>query len=65
MILIDFGLAKYFNIEELMQSKVGTSYYIAPEVLDGNYNNKCDNWSLGVLLFVLLTGTVPFDGKTD
>ncbi len=48
-----------------MKSKVGTSYYIAPEVLLGEYNEKCDCWSLGVLLYMLLLGAVPFDGIDD
>jgi calcium-dependent protein kinase len=44
---------------------VGTSYYIAPEVISGKYNNMCDMWSLGVIMFMLLTGKPPFDGKHD
>lgn len=44
---------------------LGTSYYIAPEVLDTCYDSKCDIWSIGVIMFMLLTGKPPFNGQND
>jgi len=44
----------------------GTPYYIAPEVLDGKYNQSCDMWSIGVILFILVFGFPPFfDSSTN
>lgn len=60
--IIDFGLSKRQKKNEKLHNVAGTPYYMAPEVLDGNYDNKCDTWALGVLLYVLMSGYLPFQG---
>jgi calcium-dependent protein kinase len=64
LILIDFGLSKHFSQGEILTQKVGSCYYTAPEVLNGSYDHRCDVWSLGVLCYMLLTGSPPFFGKS-
>ena len=63
--LIDFGASNFFKENEKLTLKVGSPYYIAPEVLNKSYNEKCDIWSAGVVLYVMLTGNFPFVGKTS
>ena len=78
--IIDFGLSvllgkkdvKENEVTELkkygfkrMTTKVGTIYYMSPEVIKGNYDEKCDIWACGVILYTLLAGYPPFNGQTD
>eukprot|EP00929_Paragymnodinium_shiwhaense_P078603 TRINITY_DN40764_c0_g1_i1.p1 TRINITY_DN40764_c0_g1~~TRINITY_DN40764_c0_g1_i1.p1 ORF type:complete len:521 (-),score=155.91 TRINITY_DN40764_c0_g1_i1:111-1673(-) len=60
--LIDFGLCKVWDFKENMEDSCGTLKYMAPEVLQKKYTNKCDIWSLGVTTYTLLNGRTPFNG---
>ena len=63
--LIDWGGARYFSKNKKMSKVNGTPYYIAPEVLNEVYDEKCDIWSAGVIFYILLCGYPPFNGETD
>ena len=64
--IIDFGLSRHDDAEYgIMQTKVGTPYYVAPEVLRREYTNSCDIWSIGVITYILLCGYPPFYGDSD
>jgi calcium-dependent protein kinase len=77
--VVDFGISKIFdpsltnlqnekqgeNKLKKMDSQMGTLYFISPEILKGSYNEKCDIWSLGIILYYLLCGYPPFKGGND
>lgn len=64
--IIDFGLSRHDDTAtKIMNTKVGTPYYVAPEVLNREYTKSCDIWSIGVITYILLCGYPPFYGDTD
>ena len=63
--IIDFGTAKIFEKGQSQNHYVGSSYYMAPEILNRKYDEKCDIWACGVIMYILLSGRPPFDGIDD
>ena len=64
--IMDFGLSKIISPNERMVDGYGTLSYVAPEVLLRTpYNKEVDIWSMGVILFYMLTGKLPFRGKKE
>mmetsp|Transcript_28144 Transcript_28144/g.49885 ORF Transcript_28144/g.49885 Transcript_28144/m.49885 type:complete len:568 (+) Transcript_28144:74-1777(+) len=65
--MIDFGFSKFFDSKGgRLKTSCGTMAYVAPEVLGkGGYTSQCDLWSMGVIVFVLLSGRMPFRGKSE
>lgn len=64
--IIDFGLSRHDDtVHGIMKTKVGTPYYVAPEVLRREYTKSCDIWSIGVITYILLCGYPPFYGDSD
>ena len=63
--IIDFGTSLIFDPSKTLDEKLGTPYYIAPEVLNKKYNQKCDIWSCGVITYIVLSGIPPFNGAND
>jgi calcium-dependent protein kinase len=61
----EFKSARSFKNSKMLNKKVGNPYYIAPEVLKRKYNEKCDLWSCGIVMYILLTSKPPFSGTTD
>lgn len=70
--ITDFGLAKISNTKTFMKTFCGTLAYVAPEIIDGRfaidndkYSSLVDMWSLGCLVYVILTAHLPFSGSTQ
>ena len=58
--IVDFGLSSRIKKNQKLNNTVGTPYFIAPEMLKGEYDEKCDIWSIGVILYYMISGKFPF-----
>ena len=63
MKIVDFGTAVTIEKRKKLKLATGTRFYMAPEVFEGNYSEKCDIWSIGVICYMLLCGKNPFVGR--
>lgn len=61
----DFGNSTIFDPDCRLSGCFGSAYYIAPEVFIDSYNEKCDIWSAGIILYILLTGIPPYQGRDN
>lgn len=63
--IIDFGVAAYFMEGSFYTCPVGTPDYWCPEMIDGKYNEACDEWACGVVMYILFSGEFPFTAESD
>lgn len=63
--LADFGCATMLDPHRQLTGVMGSTFFLAPEVIRGSYNEKCDLWSCGILMFLLLTGNYPYGGQSE
>jgi len=63
--IIDFGTAHKCSNSSTIRGFVGSCYYMAPEVIKDKYTNKCDLWSCGVIMYILLCGYPPFYAEKE
>jgi calcium-dependent protein kinase len=62
----DFGSSAFIDPSGRLSGCFGSAYYVAPEVVEGSaYNEKCDLWSCGIILFIMLTGKPPYEGTNE
>lgn len=63
--LLDFGLSKKFSTDGKMKDKIGTPFYVCPDIIKGEYDETCDMWAIGVMAYLLISGTFPFYTETS
>ena len=61
----DFGSSCILDPTNRIRGCFGSSYYLAPEVLKSSYNETCDLWSVGIIMYILLTGMPPYKGRDN
>ncbi len=61
--IIDFGTAKFIG-EDYEKQFIGSPFYMAPEVFEKKYTDKCDIWSIGIVLYFIISKRKPFNGET-
>ena len=61
--IMDFSSAKRVIGNKKFSDIVGSPYYIAPEILKGKYDKRCDIWSFGIIAYTLVNGRTPFKGQ--
>ena len=69
-VFLGCAFAVYILVRRMLPQRklhtiLGTPYYVAPEVLQGSYDEKCDIWSIGALTYLMLCGEPPFKGKSN
>jgi serine/threonine protein kinase len=63
--IIDFGFSKYFEIENMMKTICGSPIYMSPELFNNTkYNYKTDYWSMGLIIYQIIVGDLPFNAKS-
>ncbi|CAI5467735.1 unnamed protein product [Closterium sp. Yama58-4] len=62
---VDFGLSAFYRPGNPLHTVAGSAFYMAPEVIRGSYGPDADLWSVGVVLYILLSGSPPFWAETD
>ncbi|CAG9333535.1 unnamed protein product [Blepharisma stoltei] len=62
--LVGFGKAAFYSGQKF-KGEQGNSYFMAPEMIRGNYSEKVDEWSCGMIFYILLTGNIPYEGKSE
>lgn len=60
-----FGTLSFFDAAKCASGRGGSAYYVSPELMDSIYDERCDLWSCGVILHILLAGFPPFEGASD
>lgn len=63
--IIDFGTSMLYEKGKFYNTVIGTPYYMAPEVITGEYTQMCDVWSIGIIMYIMLAGFPPFTGSSN